>query len=190
MSVILASGSPRRRELMEMLRVPGLEIIPARGEEHPPAHATPEETVKALARAKAREVAEHRPPEDVVIGADTMVALHGALRGKPHSPEEAKDMLRALSGRSHEVWTGVCLIRGGQELVEAERTAVRFRALSEREIENYTATGEPLDKAGAYGAQGIGALLVEGIEGDFFNVMGLPLCRLGLMLAKMGVELL
>ena len=77
MSVILASGSPRRRELMEMLRVPGLEIIPARGEEHPPAHATPEETVKALARAKAREVAEHRPPEDVVIGADTMVALHG-----------------------------------------------------------------------------------------------------------------
>ena len=108
MSVILASGSPRRRELMEMLRVPGLEIIPARGEEHPPAHATPEETVKALARAKAREVAEHRPPEDVVIGADTMVALHGALLGKPHSPEEAKDMLRALSGRSHEVWTSSC----------------------------------------------------------------------------------
>ena len=99
-------------------------------------------------------------------------------------------MLRALSCRSHEVGAGVCLVRGGQELVEAERTAVRFRALSERKIENYTATGEPLDNAGAYWAQGIGALLVEGIEGDFFNVMGLPLCRLGLMLAKMGVELL
>ena len=112
------------------------------------------------------------------------------MLGKPRSEDMAKAMLRALSGRSHEVWTGVCLIRPGEELAEAERTVVSFRALEDREIDAYIATGEPMDKAGAYGAQGLGALFVEGIEGDFFNVMGLPLCRLGLMLKKMGVELL
>lgn len=190
MSVVLASGSPRRRELLEMLRVPGLEIVPSHGAECPPEGATPEETVKALARAKAAEVAEHRAAEDVIIGADTLVVLDGEMLGKPRSEDMAREMLRALSGRSHEVWTGVCLIRAGEELAEAERTVVSFRALEDREIDAYIATGEPMDKAGAYGAQGLGALFVEGIEGDFFNVMGLPLCRLGLMLKKMGVELL
>ena len=190
MSVILASGSPRRRELLEMLCVPGLEIVPSHGAECPTEGATPEETVKALARAKAAEVAEHRAAEDVIIGADTLVVLDGEMLGKPRSEDMAREMLRALSGRSHEVWTGVCLIRPGEELAEAERTVVSFRALEDREIDAYIATGEPMDKAGAYGAQGLGALFVEGIEGDFFNVMGLPLCRLGLMLKKMGVELL
>ena len=99
-------------------------------------------------------------------------------------------MLRTLSGRLHEVYTGVAVIQSGRELLAAERSAVRFRALSEREIAAYIATGEPMDKAGAYGAQGRAALFVEGIEGDFFNVMGLPLCRLGIMLRELGVELL
>lgn len=99
-------------------------------------------------------------------------------------------MLRELSGRSHEVWTGVCVLRGGEKLLGAERTLVRFRRLEESEILAYIATGEPMDKAGAYGAQGLASLFVEGIEGDFFNVMGLPLCRLGKMLGKLGVKLL
>ena len=144
----------------------------------------------ALAGDKAAEVAEHCAPENVIIAADTIVWLEGELLGKPRSEEDAARMLRELSGRSHEVWTGVCVLRGGEKLLGAERTLVRFRRLEESEILSYIATGEPMDKAGAYGAQGLGALFVERIDGDFFNVMGLPLCRLGRMLKKLGVELL
>ena len=189
MGIILASGSPRRRELLEMLGL-DFEVCPARGGEHPPEHAGPEETVLALARAKAAEVAEHSGAENVIIAADTIVWLDGAVLGKPHSEAEAADMLRRLSGREHEVWTGLCIMRDGKELAGAERTYVKFRELAQDEISAYIATGEPMDKAGAYGAQGRASVFVEGIRGDFFNVMGLPLCRLGKMLGKLGVKLL
>ena len=175
---------------MEMLKIKDLLIIPARGEEVPPEHAEPAELVKALSAAKAREVAEGCDREDLVIGSDTIVWVDGRPFGKPRSEEEAARMLRRLSGDVHEVYTGVTVIRGGREQSEAERSLVRFRRLEEDEIARYIATGEPMDKAGAYGAQGRGALFVERIEGDFFNVMGLPLCRLGKMLKEQGVNIL
>ena len=190
MSVILASGSPRRKELMEMLGVKDLKIIPAKGEECPPQGAGPEETVKALSLAKCREVAALAAPGDIVVAADTIVWIDGRILGKPHSEAEAEAMLVELADNTHEVYTGVCVIKDGQEMLEYETSRVRFRELSEREIAAYIATGEPMDKAGAYGAQGKAALFVEGIEGDFFNVMGLPLCRLGKMLNRQGVGLL
>ncbi len=174
---------------MEMLGLE-FEVCPATGGEHPPKHAGPDEIVLALAEAKAREVAEHSDGENVIIAADTIVWLDGELLGKPHDEAEAARMLRALSGREHEVWTGVCIIKGKEELRGAEQTFVKFRELTEEEISSYIATGEPMDKAGAYGAQGYASVFVEGIRGDFFNVMGLPICRLGKMLGKLGVKLL
>ncbi len=190
MSIVLASGSPRRRELMEMLDVKDLVIIPAKGEEKPPEGVGPGELVMALASAKAREVAAARAAGDTVIGADTIVWVDGRVLGKPHSEQEAGQMLRLLSGNVHEVYTGVCLIKDGEESCQFDVTRVRFRPLSEREIAAYIKTGEPMDKAGAYGAQGKAALFVQSIEGDFFNVMGLPLCMLGEMLKQRGVEVL
>lgn len=173
-----------------MLGVRDLKIIPARGEESAPGGLNPEELVKALSAAKAREVAALCGEDDVVVGADTIVWFRNRVYGKPHSPEEAADMLRELSGETHQVFTGVTVIRGEREIRGAEMSYVHFRRLSEREIAAYVATGEPMDKAGAYGAQGKAALFVRGIDGDFFNVMGLPLCRLGQMLNMLGVELL
>ena len=196
MAIVLASASPRRKELMEQFCGKNLVIVPAEGEEVVPDNVGPGETVEALARGKAREVAARLRAEgagnreDIVIGADTIVWHEGRIFGKPHSREEAAAMLRSLSGCTHEVYTGVSLIYGDRELTEHEKTAVTFRVMTEKEILDYIATGEPMDKAGAYGAQGLGALFVSSIEGDFFNVMGLPLCRLGLMLKKTGVELL
>ena len=190
MSIILASASPRRRELLEMLGVKDMKIIPARGEEHVPAGASPAESVIAISGGKAREVSEQCAPGDVIIAADTVVCLDGEILGKPHDTEDAKNMLRRLSGREHEVYTGVTVVKDGLVFQDAECTKVRFRALSPYEIDAYVATGEPMDKAGAYGAQGIASLFVEGITGDFFNVMGLPLCRLGRMLNDVGVNLL
>lgn len=190
MSIVLASGSPKRRELMEMLDVKDLVIIPAKGEEKPPEGVGPGELVMALASAKAREVAAARAAGDTVIGADTIVWVDGRVLGKPHSEQEAGQMLRLLSGNVHEVYTGVCLIKDGEESCQFDVTRVRFRPLSEREIAAYIKTGEPMDKAGAYGAQGKAALFVQSIEGDFFNVMGLPLCMLGEMLKQRGVEVL
>ena len=190
MKMILASSSPRRRELMEMLGVTGLVIRPAVGEEKADPSLPPPELVRTLAAAKAREAAAEAEADDTVVAADTIVVYGGRVYGKPRSPAEAADMLRTLSGNTHEVFTGVCVIRNGVELCRAERSAVSFRALSEEEIARYVACGEPMDKAGAYGAQGKGALFVERIDGDFFNVMGLPLCLLGEMLKEQGVELL
>lgn len=185
MRIILASASPRRRELTEML---GLEIkiIPAVGEERAPVGAPPAEVVCALARAKCEEVAPNCAPGEVCVAADTIVWLDGKILGKPHSAAEARDMLAALSGRAHEVYTGVAVCRDGVLLAEAERTTVHFRDIAEEEIAAYIATGEPMDKAGAYGAQGKGAVFVKGMEGDFFNVMGLPLCLLDRMLKAVG----
>lgn len=190
MSIVLASASPRRRELLEMLGVKDLKVIPAVGEEVITDGMLPSEAVCSLSRAKAEEVSKLCKKDDVVIGADTIVSLDGEILGKPVDEQDAFRMLSALSGRIHNVFTGATVIRGNQLITEYERTLVRFRELSEREIRAYIATGEPMDKAGSYGAQGIGALLTESIEGDFFAVMGLPLCRLAKMLERVGVRLL
>ena len=190
MAVVLASGSPRRRELMEMFRIPELKIMPADAEEAAPPGLDAEELVKFLAMQKAAATAKKCTEEDTVIGADTVVDLDGRVLGKPENAAQAKKMLQMLSGRTHRVWTGVAVLRGKESVVEAEMTSVRFREMTEREINAYIATGEPMDKAGAYGAQGIGSMFVERIDGDFFNVMGLPVCRLGRILNKMGVNLL
>ena len=173
-----------------MLGVENLAIIPAKGEEIAPEGVSPGELVTALAAHKAREVAERCGEDDLVIGADTVVFLDGEVLGKPKDEGEAVRMLSRLSGRSHRVYTGLAIVRGGETVTEWEESEVRFRPLEPEEILRYVRSGEPMDKAGAYGAQGRGALLVERIDGDFFNVMGLPLCRLGLMLQKQGVEIL
>ena len=189
--IILASASPRRKALLEMLGVRGLTVIPAKGEEKIDPSLTPEALVKALSRQKAAEVAaEHALANAVVIGADTVVVLDGAVLGKPKDERDAKRMLTALSGRSHTVWTGITAIRGDKSLSRAERTEVFFRPLTEREIDAYIATGEPLDKAGAYGAQDLASLFVERIDGDFFNVVGLPLCALGKLLKELDIDLI
>jgi len=173
-----------------MLGVKNLEIIPAHGEERIEPGLSPAEVVSALSRDKARQVAATCDFPCVVIGADTVVALDGEILGKPKDESDAVRMLRALSGREHRVFTGLTIIAGEKELQETEVSTVRFREMSEHEITVYVKTGESMDKAGAYGAQGLGALFVKGIDGDFFNVMGLPICRLALMLKKLGIELL
>lgn len=190
MNAVLASASPRRRELLEMLGIKDLRIIPPRGKEIADPSLSPQETVAALSRAKALEVAALVENDALVIAADTVVVLEDEILGKPRITEEAVSMLSRLSGREHRVFTGVTLVRGDRIITEYECTVVRFRSMSPEEISAYVATGEPMDKAGAYGAQGIGALFVEGIEGDFFNVVGLPLCRLNLMLSKLEETLL
>lgn len=188
MNLILASASPRRRELLEKLNVP-FTIDPAAGPENPPEGADAAETVKALSAAKALEVAA-RHPGCAVIGADTVVESDGVILGKPADEADAFSMLRSLSGREHRVYTGVTVTDGNTVLSQAEMTRVFFRPLSDREIEAYIATKEPMDKAGAYGYQGFAGLFVERIDGDYFNVVGLPLCRLGQMLSSLGVKLL
>ena len=188
MDLILASGSPRRRELLGHFGV-SFSVIPAVGPETPPPGASAGETTAALARAKAEEI-ERTHPGSVVIGADTVVEIDGEILGKPHDERDAARMLRALSGRSHSVYTGVAVAKDGHTESRWEQTKVFFRPLTDREIEAYIATGEPMDKAGAYGYQGLASLFVEKIEGDYFNVIGLPLCLLGRMLAKLGVPLL
>ncbi|MBR6113548.1 MAG: septum formation inhibitor Maf [Oscillospiraceae bacterium] len=187
--LVLASASPRRRELLARFGVP-FEVIPARGAEPRLRDLSPGALVRTLAAGKAAEVASALPDDAVVIAADTVVELDGEILGKPGTPEKAAEMLRALSGRENRVWSGLVVRRGGVVLTADECTRVRFRTLSEEEIAAYVATGEPLDKAGAYGYQGLASLFVESIDGDYFNVVGLPLCRLGMMLRELGVELL
>ena len=189
MAVILASQSPRRKQLLEMLGM-NFTVIPAKGEETVPAGAGPDETVRVQSLLKAAIVAADADPEDVIIAADTIVWHNDKVLGKPRDEQEAARMLSALSGNTHQVYTGVTVRKGDKILSKAECTNVKFRKLSGSEIDAYIATGEPMDKAGAYGIQGVACLFVEGIEGDFFNVMGLPVCRLGKMLKELGVELL
>ena len=189
MKFILASASPRRRELLSALGL-SFEVRPAKGEEHPEPGLSGGETAKRLSRAKCLEIAADADEDAVVIAADTVVCLDDEILGKPADEQDAGRMLRALSGRDHRVFTGVTVARGGRVLSDYEETAVHFRPLSEREIEAYIATGEPIDKAGAYGIQGRASLFVRAIEGDYFNVVGLPLCKLGQMLKELGVELI
>lgn len=187
MRIILASQSPRRRELLERMGIRDFEVLPARGEELADPSLPPAELVEELSRRKCAEVAALRPG-GLVIGADTVVSIDGQVLGKPRDRAEAERMLRALSGRQHTVYTGVTVLYNGTEETGSERTSVRFRPLTDGDITRYIATGEPMDKAGAYGIQGYGSVLVEGISGDYYNVMGLPVCRLARMLARFGVD--
>ena len=189
MKIILASQSPRRRELLERMGITDFEVIPARGEEVIRPGISPDRLVEELSRNKCAEVAAGRP-EDLVIAADTVVAVDGRVLGKPRDEEDAARMLTALSGRLHTVYTGVTVALRGETATEHEVTSVRFRPLTQADIIRYIATGEPMDKAGAYGVQGCGCVLVESISGDYYNVMGLPVCRLAKMLARFGVDTL
>jgi len=188
MTVILASQSPRRRELLGQMGFTDFVIRPARGEEVADPELSPERLVEELSRQKCAEVASASGAEDLVIAADTVVAIDGTVLGKPRSEQDAFAMLSRLSGRHHTVYTGVTVRMGERTLTAHEATRVHFRPLTHGEIEAYISTGEPMDKAGAYGIQGYGAMLVEGISGDYFNVVGLPVCLLGRMLAQFDID--
>ena len=189
MDIVLASQSPRRRELLERLGLPFRTLVPDI-DERMDRPLPPAELVAVISAEKARAAQALAGPEAIVIAADTVVALDGAVLGKPAGGADAARMLSALAGRTHHVYTGLTVLRGERVRTVSEETAVTFRPLTEREIAAYVRTGEPLDKAGAYGIQGYGALLVEGIQGDYYNVMGLPVCRLGLLLGELGVDCL
>jgi septum formation protein len=191
MRVILASGSPRRKELLGNMGFSGFEVLKPEFDEDAVTAPDPGMLVETLSAGKAEAAArEANDPEALLLAADTVVVLDETVLGKPKDEAEAFAMLSALSGRSHRVYTGVTLRRGGEVLTEHEVSEVTFRTLTEEEIRNYIATKEPMDKAGSYGIQGFGALLVEGIRGDYFNVMGLPVCRLGNMLKRFDVDCL
>ena len=190
MEIVLASQSPRRRELLERMGLKGFQTISPDIDERVPGDPPPAELVSRLSAMKAQAVREKVGDDALIIAADTVVAVDGAVLGKPADQLEAFKMLSTLSGGRHEVCTGVTVLRGAECCTEHEETVVSFRELTEEEIEDYIRTGEPMDKAGAYGIQGLASLFITGIQGDFFNVMGLPLCRLGKMLKEVGVELL
>ena len=187
--IVLASGSPRRKELLERIGVTDFLVRVPEVEETFPEGLTPQKVVSHISREKAEAASRLCGPEDIIITADTMVFLDQARLGKPRDEAHALEMLTALQGRKHTVCTGVSVCQGDRRLTETESTDVFFRPASEAELRRYIATGEPMDKAGAYGVQGRGALLVERLEGDFFNVMGLPLLRLARMLEKFGISL-
>ena len=176
---VLASKSPRRKELLGNIGI-NAQIIPSNVDESPYKNLPPEQMVKELAMLKACDVARSLRGNTVVIGADTCVCLGGKVFGKPQNMAEAEEMLRELSGKTHEVFTGYCIYncKDGTAVSRAEVTHVTFRVLTDSEIKAYVKTREPMDKAGAYGIQRRGALFIEKIEGDYFNVVGLPLCSL------------
>jgi len=189
-TIILASASPRRKEILEKT---GLEfrVDESRCKEKIDTGLKPHDLAKFLSREKAREVAR-RYANALVIAADTIVVLRGRIFGKPCDREQAKEMLRVFSGKTHSVITGFTIIdtASNKELSGSKSSKVFFKRLSAEEIEAYIRSGEPLDKAGAYGIQGLGAVLIKRIEGDFFNVMGLPLNALAESLKKFGVNVL
>lgn len=184
--IILASASPRRRELLENMGLRDFLVRPSKHEEPYDASLEPGAAVEKIALMKGRDAAASAGPGDIVVAADTLVFLGGAPLGKPAGGDEAARMLRSLSGREHTVITGLAVISSSGERVCHESTRVRFRALSDVEINWYVKTGEPMDKAGAYGIQGLGSMLIEGIDGDYFNVVGLPVARLARELCAAG----
>lgn len=185
MSIILASASPRRKELLGLFRVP-FEIRVADIDETMDHTKAPYDEVARVSRQKA--LAVPREDDDTVIAADTIVVCEGKVLGKPKSEADARAMLRLLSGREHQVMTGVTVIRGQRSETFTEVTDIHFRALTDKEIDDYVATGEPMDKAGAYGIQGGAALFCTHMVGDYYNVMGLPVCRLGMILREIHPE--
>lgn len=193
-TLVLASASPRRQELIKLLGLP-VRIVPSHVDEDTPAEWSPSAIVEQLSLRKARSVAEElgdsSKDHSIVVGSDTIVVLDGKVMGKPKDAEEAKSMLHLLAGRTHEVYTGVSCIRAsdGASVTSHRVTHVRMRKLSDQQIARYVATGEPLDKAGAYGIQELGALLVDSIEGCYFNVVGLPVSLLAVQLEQFGITL-
>ena len=187
MDIVLASQSPRRQELLTQMglsyRVHAVDI-----DEHMDRKLSPGSLVEAISREKAAACAALEGPEPLIIAADTVVAKGSAVLGKPRDEQDAREMLRLLSGARHDVYTGYNIRRGEQVYTDRKVTIVSFRTLTDEEIDAYIATEEPMDKAGAYGIQGFGALLVAAIKGDYFNVMGLPICALGLHLKEFGVN--
>ena len=187
MSLILASASPRRRELLGLFGIP-FQTRPADIDETMDPSLPPEREVARVSRAKA--LAARREDADLVVAADTIVVCQGKVLGKPADQERAVEMLRLLSGRDHQVMTGCTVVRGDRIETFTEITDLHFRPLSEGEIRRYVATGEPMDKAGAYGIQDQAAVFVEALEGDYYTVMGLPLCALVKCLRRRGVAVL
>lgn len=188
--IILASASPRRKHLLLQL---GLDftVDPSGSEESIHLHLPPNLIAVTLAENKAKDVAR-RHKDGLILGADTIVVIDGLILGKPRDKEQAMEMLSRLSGRWHSVYTGIALIdaKTGRQIKDYEESKVKFKNLSQREIENYINTGESLDKAGAYGIQGKGSLLVEKIEGCYYNIVGLPLFKLNTLLEEFGIEII
>ena len=187
MQLILASQSPRRKELLGLFRIP-FAVRSADIDETMEPGKDPALEVARVSRAKAE--ATPRTEEDIIITADTIVVLEGRVLGKPADEAHAVQMLTALSGKDHQVMTGVTVLRGSTVLTHTEVTDIHFRPLSQKEILAYVATGEPMDKAGAYGIQGGAALFAEKMHGDYYNVMGLPVCRLWQMLREIAPEIM
>ena len=187
--LILASQSPRRQALLRQIGLTDFTVLATAADESYDPLWSPEELVGRLSERKAAAAAGQTGLGAVIVAADTMVFLDRERLGKPADEADAFRMLSDLSGREHTVRTGVTVRRGAVSRTEVEATAVRFRTLTPEEIRRYIRTGEPMDKAGAYGIQGLGALLVEGIRGDYFNVMGLPVLRLARMLRGFGIDL-
>jgi septum formation protein len=184
--LILASASPRRRELLNQIGLK-FEVIVSSLEEKLLDDLIPKEQAKRIALSKAEALGDLYPG-DTIIAADTIVVLDNTVLGKPVDREQAREMLQSLNGRKHQVITGFAVIHGQKKIVDAEQTEVFFRRLSGAEIENYLDSGEYIDKAGAYGIQGLGCLLVERIEGCYFNVVGLPLSRLYQVIKQFGYQ--
>lgn len=185
MQLILASASPRRKELLGLYGIP-FTVRAADIDETMDPDKPPFDEVARLSREKA--LAVPREPEDVVVAADTIVVCDGIVLGKPRDEAHAIEMLSLLSGRAHQVMTGCTVLRGQKDETFTEVTDIHFRPLSPGEIRRYVATGEPMDKAGAYGIQGGAALFCQRMEGDYYNVMGLPVCALGQVLKQIAPE--
>ena len=188
--IVLCSASPRRQELLRRIGIEDFDIRVPEVEERYPEGLSPEETVCYISREKSDAARLLCGPDEIIITADTMVFLDEKRLGKPKNEEEALAMLTALAGRQHTVCTGVTVRQGEKVLTAAEHTDVYFHPATESQLRAYIRTGEPMDKAGAYGVQGKGALLVERIDGDFFNVMGLPVSLLSDLLKPFGINLL
>ena len=186
--IILASASPRREQLLKQIGV-SFRVIPSEADESNTAVLRPAEYVKQCALAKAKVVASRVSPADIVIGADTVVALGEVVFGKPSDDADAARMLRQLSGRTHSVWSGLAVLAPQSQYVTAVETKVTLAELSTHQIERYVASGEPMDKAGAYAIQGLGAVFVKRIDGCYYNVVGLPLQVLSGQLNQLGVLL-
>ena len=173
--IILASASPRRKEILELADLK-FDVMPSDAQEITTKTA-PNEVVMELASIKAKDIYKKSEKQSMIVGADTVVAYQGQILGKPTDEADAKRMLTMLSGQTHEVYTGVCVIEDGKTKTFYEETIVTFYEISDEQIDRYIKTGEPMDKAGSYGIQGKAAVFIKGIEGDYYNVVGFPIAR-------------
>ena len=173
--IILASASPRRKEILELADLE-FDVMPSDAQEITTKTA-PNEVVMELASIKAKDIYKKSEKQSMIVGADTVVAYQGQILGKPTDEADAKRMLTMLSGQTHEVYTGVCVIEDGKTKTFYEETKVTFYEISDEQIDYYIKTGEPMDKAGSYGIQGKAAVFIKGIEGDYYNVEGFPIAR-------------